>query len=178
VVLIDLKFGLDSASRCRKRYSEERPLLPTTPLLIGPIAIPKQLWPSCKENIPISGYVFNYVLVQKGGKIGGCGRKMRRDTNALYMRGLGRYFCPPTVLPWEYCRLHYGKVQSPQPQGVGVVVQGGYQAPWTHWNPLKPTGSSEDPPPVGLAYRGKPTTIVTSVQPIRCPGILWILALI
>jgi len=28
------------------------------------------------------------------------------------------------LLPWECCRLHYSKVQSPQPQGVGVVVQG------------------------------------------------------
>jgi len=78
------------------------------------------------------------------------------------------------LLPWECCRLHYGKVQSPQLQGDGIVVQGGCQAPWTHWNPLEPTGSSGDPPPIGLAYRGRPSTIVTSAQPTRCPGIFWI----
>jgi len=36
------------------------------------------------------------------------------------------------LLPWECCRPYYGKVQSLQPRGVVVVVQGGYQAPWAH----------------------------------------------
>ena len=58
------------------------------------------------------------------------------------------------LLPWECCQLHYNKVQSPQPRGVVIVVQGGCQALWTHWNPLKPTESSGSPITYRLSLQG------------------------
>ena len=33
------------------------------------------------------------------------------------------------LLPRKYCRLHYSKVQSPQPRGVSIMVQGATKPP-------------------------------------------------